>query len=263
MQRPLSLLFRAMGGASGVGVEAASARDMLVRRNLLQQVAGTCKQLPVAWCDASNLRLPQSLAVYPEVSLNQDLYRWLALLAAQAGRCAIGRGTTSAGPRPSSSSSRPCVRVTGAWSRLICSCADPSQLPRPRPHWNARCQALREPGSVSQFPRSERAPWPLPLWLYPADNLGEPPAQRAEEARAIWKPRPVASRASASGLGGSRKARARAACCCSVWKTCSAGPSISSWIAAATIPRIWTRPVSPRISTNWLCRVSACVRVAA
>ena len=67
MQRPLSLLFRAMGGASGVGVEAPSARDMLVRRNLLQQVAGTCKQLPVAWCDASNLRLPQSLAVYPEV----------------------------------------------------------------------------------------------------------------------------------------------------------------------------------------------------
>ena len=37
-------------------------------------------------------------------------------------------------------------------------------------------QALREPGSVSDFPRSERAPWPLPLWLYPAQNLGEPQA---------------------------------------------------------------------------------------
>ena len=161
---------------------AASARDLL-RRNLLQQVAGTCKQLPVAWCDASNLRLPQSLAVYPEVSLNQDLYRWLALLAAQAGRCAIGRGTTSAGPRPSSSSSRPCVRVTGAWSRLICSCARTrASCPAEAALERALCQALREPGSVSQFPRSERAPWPLPLWLYPADNLGEPQAaQRAEE----------------------------------------------------------------------------------
>ena len=85
LQRPLALLFRAMGGASGVALEAASPRQLLLRRNLLQQVAGTCKQLPVAWCDASNLRLPPSLAVYPDTGLNQELYRWLALLAAQAG----------------------------------------------------------------------------------------------------------------------------------------------------------------------------------
>ena len=35
MRRPLSVLFRAMGGASGVGVEAANARDLMLRRNLL------------------------------------------------------------------------------------------------------------------------------------------------------------------------------------------------------------------------------------
>ena len=184
MQRPLSLLFRAMGGASGVGVEAASARDVILRRNLLQQVAGTCKQLPVAWCDASNLRLPQSLAVYPEISLNQDLYRWLALLAAQAGPM------------------RHWARDNQRWTRAILDQfpamrpryqrlveahlqlrPDPSQLPKAEAALEAAlCQALREPGSVSQFPRSERAPWPLPLWLYPADNLGEPQAAaRAEE----------------------------------------------------------------------------------
>lgn len=84
-QRPLALLFRAMGGANGIGVEAASDRDLLLRRNVLQQIAGTCKQVPLAWCDASNLRLPSSLAVFPEVALNEELYRWLALLAAQAG----------------------------------------------------------------------------------------------------------------------------------------------------------------------------------
>ena len=86
MRRPLALLFRALGGASGVALEAASARELMLRRNLLQQVAGTCKQLPVAWCDANNLRLPSSLAVYPEAALNRELYRWLALLAAQAGQ---------------------------------------------------------------------------------------------------------------------------------------------------------------------------------
>src|SRR5690606_13346536 len=33
-------------------------------------------------------------------------------------------------------------------------------------------QALREPGSVEQFPRSEIAPWLLTMWLYPDENLG-------------------------------------------------------------------------------------------
>ena len=84
-QRPLALLFRAMGGASGMGVEAASHRALLLRRNVLQQIAGTCKQVPLAWCDENTLRLPSSLAVFPEVALNEELYRWLALLAAQAG----------------------------------------------------------------------------------------------------------------------------------------------------------------------------------
>ncbi|HCH78579.1 norD [Stutzerimonas stutzeri] len=184
MQRPLSLLFRAMGGASGVGVEAASARDMLVRRNLLQQVAGTCKQLPVAWCDASNLRLPQSLAVYPETSLNQDLYRWLALLAAQAGPM---RHWARDNQRWTQAILEHFPAMRPRYQRLVEAHLqlrpDPSQLPKAEAALEAAlCQALREPGSVSQFPRSERAPWPLPLWLYPADNLGEPQAaQRAEE----------------------------------------------------------------------------------
>ena len=184
MQRPLSLLFRAMGGASGVGVEAASARDMLVRRNLLQQVAGTCKQLPVAWCDASNLRLPQSLAVYPEVSLNQDLYRWLALLAAQAGQM---RHWARDNQRWTQAILEQFPAMRARYRRLVEAHLrlrpDPSQLPKAEAALErALCQALREPGSVSQFPRSERAPWPLPLWLYPADSLGEPQAaQRAEE----------------------------------------------------------------------------------
>jgi len=184
MQRPLSLLFRAMGGASGVGVEAASARDLLLRRNLLQQVAGTCKQLPVAWCDASNLRLPQSLAVYPEVSLNQDLYRWLALLAAQAGQM---RHWARDNQRWTQVILEQFPAMRPRYQRLVEAHLqlrpDPSQLTRAEAALeSALCQALREPGSVSQFPRSERAPWPLPLWLYPADNLGEPQAaDRAEE----------------------------------------------------------------------------------
>lgn len=31
-------------------------------------------------------------------------------------------------------------------------------------------RALAEPGSVERFPRVERAPWPVPLWLYPGER---------------------------------------------------------------------------------------------
>src|SRR5690606_17969312 len=78
LQRSLALLYHALGGASAVQIQAAQPRELLLRRNLLQQVAGTCKQMPVAWCDAQNLRLPPSLAVFPHAELNRELYRWLA-----------------------------------------------------------------------------------------------------------------------------------------------------------------------------------------
>ncbi|MWV17592.1 VWA domain-containing protein [Pseudomonas sp. L-22-4S-12] len=185
LQRPLALLFRAMGGASGIALEAASPRQLLLRRNLLQQVAGTCKQLPVAWCDSSNLRLPPSLAVYPDAGLNQELYRWLALLAAQAGdmrHWALDNQRWTAELLQRYPALRPRYqRLIEAHLQLR---PDPSQLAGGEAALErALCQALREPGSVHQFPRSERAPWPLPLWLYPAQNLGEPQAcQLGEES---------------------------------------------------------------------------------
>lgn len=177
-QRSLALLFRAMGGASGVGVEAASERDLLLRRNLLQQIAGTCKQVPLAWCDAANLRLPSSLAVFPERVLNEELYRWLALLAAQAGPM---RHWGRDNQRWTQHLLRryPALRVR--YGRLVEAHLqlrpDPASLNRSEAALEqALRQALREPGSVEHFPRSERAAWPLPLWLYPPQRLGSPQA---------------------------------------------------------------------------------------
>ncbi len=177
-QRALALLFRAVGGASGVGVEAASGRDLLLRRSLLQKVAGTCQQLPVAWCDASSLRLPPHLAVYPDIELNRELYRWLALLAAQAGEM---RNWSRDNQRWTLELLARFPALRPRYQRLVeahlalrpdSQTLNPSEAALER----AICQALREPGSVAQFPRSERAPWPLPLWLYPAEQLGAPQA---------------------------------------------------------------------------------------
>lgn len=170
------MLFRALGGASGIALEAASERDLLLRRNLLMRIAGTCKQAPLASCDGNRLRLPSSLAVYPTVALNLELYRWLALLAAHAG--------------PMTHWARDNQRWTwlvlqrypamlASYQRLV----EAHLVLRPDPASltlgeaaleKALRKALREPGSVRQLPRSERAAWPLPLWLYPPLHLDTP-----------------------------------------------------------------------------------------
>lgn len=177
-QRSLALLFRAMGGAGGIALEAASERDLLLRRNLLQQIAGTCRQVPLAWCDPAHLRLPASLAVFPEVALNQELYRWLALLAAQAGPMQHwGRDNQ----RWTQQLLQRFPALRERYQRLVEAHLqlrpDPASLkPDEAALERALCQALREPGSVEHFPRSERCAWPLPLWLYPAQQLGSPQA---------------------------------------------------------------------------------------
>jgi nitric oxide reductase NorD protein len=182
-QRSLAVLFRALGGASGIALEAASERDLLLRRNLLMRIAGTCKHAPLASCDGNRLRLPSSLAVYPTVALNRELYRWLALLAAHAG--------------PMNHWARDNQRWTWlllqrypallpSYQRLVDAHLrlrpDPASLkPGEAGLEKALRKALREPGSVRHLPRSERAAWPLPLWLYPPLHLDTPQALDLED----------------------------------------------------------------------------------
>jgi nitric oxide reductase NorD protein len=182
-QRSLAVLFRALGGASGIALEAASERDLLLRRNLLMRIAGTCKHAPLASCDGNRLRLPSSLAVYPTVALNRELYRWLALLAAHAG--------------PMTHWARDNQRWTWlllqrypallpSYQRLVDAHItlrpDPARLsPAEAALEKALRKALREPGSVRHLPRSERAAWPLPLWLYPPLHLDTPQALDLED----------------------------------------------------------------------------------
>ncbi|CRM95686.1 Nitric oxide reductase activation protein [Pseudomonas sp. 22 E 5] len=175
-QRSLALLFRALGGAAGITLEAAAERDLLLRRNVLMRIAGTCKQAPLASCDGSRLRLPASLAVFPQAALNRELYRWLALLAAQSGPMTHWardnqRWTWLLLQR------YPALRPS--YRRLvdahIALRPEPASLPPDEAAVEkALRKALREPGSVRHVPRSERAAWPLPLWLYPPLQLDTP-----------------------------------------------------------------------------------------
>lgn len=265
MRRNLLLLFRGTGGEAGVGVEAASPRELLVRRSLLQQVAGTCQQLPVAWFDADSLRLPAQLAVYPDAELNRELYRWLALLAAhsqpmrhwardnQAWTLAVLERYPLLRPRYQ--------RLVEAQLSLR---PDPAALPPPKRRWSVRCNrpctsraassacpAARRPPGRCRCGSTHRNAWPrhsTPNW-WRATSRAAPPTARPRARHA-------------NGPSAPGRTPVAAACCCSVWRTCSAGPSTSNWTVPVTTAKTSMRPRSRTIWTTSACRGSGRRRAA-
>lgn len=176
IQNGLALLFRAMGGGHEVSVEAAQARQMMVKRSFLQKVAGTARQLTVAWRDAQSVRLPPAIATYPEERLNLELYRWLTILSAHAGSMQHwGRDNQRWIAELMDQYPVLQKRYTELVLAHLALRPEPKSLPPDEAKLEeAIRQALLKPGTVDEFPGSERAPWPVALWLYPPLNLGNP-----------------------------------------------------------------------------------------
>lgn len=171
VSKSVGMVFRALGGASFKRVEAASKRDYSARRTLLQKIAGENSQLSLAWQDDDSLRLPESLAVFPTVDLNRDLYIWLSILAAHHH----GHFTHWA-----IDNQRLVVDVltkypslNARYQRLVNAFIPTRTDHRKRPlaeqaMENAIINAIKCPGSVTEFPCVNYAPQAVYLWLYPA-----------------------------------------------------------------------------------------------
>ena len=78
VQRAVQLLFRAGGGDPLVRVTPASAEKVGGPRGWLQKLAGQGERASVGTLDEQTLALPPVIAVFPDATLNRDLYLWLA-----------------------------------------------------------------------------------------------------------------------------------------------------------------------------------------
>ncbi|MDP2816344.1 MAG: hypothetical protein Q8O19_06670, partial [Rectinemataceae bacterium] len=85
VEKILGVMFRAFGGDAGLRVAAAAESRHGARQRFLERIAGTGEKCAQTTLDRETLRLPPSIAWFPEKSLNRDLYLWLAALAAGAG----------------------------------------------------------------------------------------------------------------------------------------------------------------------------------
>ncbi len=75
------IFFRALGGEGGLCVESATDSEVHARRSLIQRIAGMGDKTQYAWRDEETLRLPESIAIFPERQHNLDLYLWLTAIS--------------------------------------------------------------------------------------------------------------------------------------------------------------------------------------
>lgn len=80
----LTMLFRALGGAAGVELDAAPVRPAAHRRTLQRKMGTGRETIAVPTFDGGRLRLPATITCFPDPALNRAAYFWLTALAAKA-----------------------------------------------------------------------------------------------------------------------------------------------------------------------------------
>ncbi|MEX0915116.1 MAG: protein norD, partial [Wenzhouxiangellaceae bacterium] len=79
----LAVYFRAMGGGRSLALVTASAQDSGHRLTLRQRLGLEREPMERARRDDESVVLPSRLALFPDASLNRDLYFWLAAFVAE------------------------------------------------------------------------------------------------------------------------------------------------------------------------------------
>lgn len=166
----VGILFRALGGDGGLQVEAANASYHGARRGLLQRIAGSSRQVELAWRDEQSLRLPAVIDYFPDKSTNRDLYIWLAALATEA--CDDEEPWFTKNQRLTSQTLERYPGIRQRYQRLVAAHIEQrmpaEKMPRDeRAQELAIRQALLDPGSLQQLPAAKLPPQPVPLWLHP------------------------------------------------------------------------------------------------
>ena len=175
VQNTIGTFFRALGGNSGLQIEASDATTNRSRRSWMQKLAGANSKIYLAWRDERSLRLPPLIAWFDDASLNRDLYYWLAALAANADAFDDHEWIV----RNQHTTQRILKKFPGLaarYERLVSHHLQQRPNPETLQHDEAEAeraiqQALLQPGSVTAMPGASRRLQAVPLWLHP-----DPPA---------------------------------------------------------------------------------------
>ncbi len=109
-------LLRAFGGEPGLRVAAAGETRHSARRSLLQRVAASGDKTIHTALDNETLRLPETIALFPDRARNRELYLWLIALAGEVSRTGGHDGAVQQ-PDATSPDLAPPVAPPTLWAR--------------------------------------------------------------------------------------------------------------------------------------------------
>ena len=167
----LAMVFRALSGDPGLSIKASTERSLKTWRPLAHRLAGTGRRHALAWRESDALRVPDSVAVFPEKQQNRDLYLWLTAMASQAESLPDGDWLQT--------NQQLVLKTLAAYPGLndlyysLALCLVEirqarTRLPVVQQEREAALQhALLSPGNQTALPPAPGEPWPAPLWLYP------------------------------------------------------------------------------------------------
>jgi len=166
-----AVFFRAMGGDAGLNLTIAPATRHGARRRLLERIAGSGDKIELAWRDRETLRLPESIDMFPQKSMNRDLYLWLIALSAVE--------TDNSLPwivRNQAATQEVLSRFPGLlarYQRLVSATLAIRPFPEKLPEdealqESAIRQALQNPGSVAALPTARQPFQPVHMWPHPS-----------------------------------------------------------------------------------------------
>ncbi|MDE3009498.1 MAG: VWA domain-containing protein [Pseudomonadota bacterium] len=173
LSQQLGVLFRALGGAHGVPLDAVAGVRHGARRSVLERMAGARAKVELASVDAHALRLPGRIDAYADPALNRALYQWLVAL------CAVTPQQGSWWLRNQQGSRFLLDHYAGlatSYRQLLAAelqrRPDPQGLPADQARAERRLRrALEDPGSVAELPVCARPLEPVLLWLSPVEPL--------------------------------------------------------------------------------------------
>lgn len=177
----LAVLFRGLGGDAAVEIKPVAEETSHHRLSLLRRLGTWAETTPRASFDGATLRLPESLAVFPDPRANASLYLWLATAAV-----ALHDQTPSTAQDPlaadlaaiesATAMTATALRLAPGYSRLHADLCEATLLLRRTPHLppveaavEARVRAalgedIALPLLPTKAPRGYRPFRPVPLW---------------------------------------------------------------------------------------------------
>ncbi len=173
VEKTAGVLFRALGGDSGLRLTAGTARHHGARRGWLARIAGTGEKAGLACRDGETLQLPTQLAALPSRALNRDLYLWLVALAAAHDAIDPALSWWAQNQQATQLTLARYPGLRARYQRLVEAALavriPPERLPPDEAaQENAWRHALRDPGAVAEPLPARRPLQPALLWLYPA-----------------------------------------------------------------------------------------------